>query len=107
VPFAPRRLRDFGRWSVTGHMRYIGPRPLIEDNSQRSQSAINFSVRASYQVDRRTKFNFDVLNLFNRKADDIDYYYASQLRGEPAPVNDVHFHPAEPRNVRVSIVLSY
>jgi hypothetical protein len=48
VPFAPRRLRDFGRWSVTGHMRYFGPRPLIEDNSQCSQSAINFSVRASY-----------------------------------------------------------
>jgi len=97
-------LKDLGRWSLTGHMRYFGPRPLIEDNSQRSQSSINFSARASYRLDRRTKFHIDVLNLFNRQAADISYYYPSQLRGEAGPVNDIHFHPAEPRNVRVSVV---
>jgi hypothetical protein len=26
------------------------------------------------------------------------------LRGEPAPVDDIHFHPAEPRSLRVALV---
>jgi hypothetical protein len=55
-------------------------------------------------VDPRLRLNFDVFNLFNRQVNDIDYYYASQLRGELAPVNNVHFHPAEPRSVRVALI---
>jgi hypothetical protein len=46
----------------------------------------------------------DVFNLFNRDAGDIDYYYASRLKGEPADgVNDVQFHPVEPRRVRITV----
>jgi hypothetical protein len=26
----------------------------------------------------------------------------SQLRGEAAPVNDIHFHPVEPRSLRLT-----
>ena len=55
-------------------------------------------------MDRRLKLHLDVHNLFNRKASDIDYFYASRLRGEPAPVDDIHFHPAEPRSLRVALV---
>jgi hypothetical protein len=95
---------DFGPWSGTLHMRYFGPRPLVEDNSVRSQSSLIWSLRASYKFDARTRLNLDVLNLFDRRAHDIDYFYASQLRGEPAPVDDVHFHPAEPRAVRLALV---
>jgi len=33
--------------------------------------------------------------------DDITYWYASRLPGEPAAgVEDRHFHPLEPRTVR-------
>jgi hypothetical protein len=95
---------DFGPWSGTLHMRYFGPRPLIEDNSVRSQSSLIWSLRASYKFDARTRLELDVLNLFDRRGHDIDYYYASQLRGEPAPVGDIHFHPAEPRAVRLALV---
>ncbi len=97
-------LNDFGRWSFTGHMRYFGPRPLVVDNTQRSQSSALFSLRASYKLDQRLRFNFDVFNLFNRQASDIDYYYASQLRGEATPVNDIHFHPVEPRSARIALI---
>ncbi len=97
-------LNDLGRWSLAGHMRYFGPRPLIEDNSQRSQSSIDFSLRASYKVDKRLKLNFDIFNLFNRQASDIDYYYESQVCAGCAPANDIHFHPVEPRSIRVALV---
>jgi hypothetical protein len=48
-----------------------------------------------------------VLNLFDRRVSDIDYYYASQLRGEAQPVEGIHTHPAEPRSLRVSLRVGY
>lgn len=36
-------------------------------------------------------------------AADIQYYYTSRLSGDPPGVNDIHFHPVEPRQVRVSV----
>ena len=50
----------------------------------------------------------DVVNLFNRKGSDIDYHYASRLKGEPAEgVGDIHFHPVEPRSLWVSLVANF
>jgi hypothetical protein len=100
-------VKDLGPWSGTVHARYVGPRPLTGDNSQRSQSSTIFSARASYKVDAKTSVNFDVFNLFNRKSNDIEYYYASQLRNETGPVNNIHFHPAEPRTARLALVMHY
>jgi hypothetical protein len=46
------------------------------------------------------------LNLFDRKVDDITYFYTSRLQGEPAEgVADKHFHPVEPRTLRLSLIL--
>jgi len=100
-------VKDLGPWSGTVHARYFGPRPLKEDNSQRSQSSTIFSARASYKVDAKTSINLDVFNLFNRKSNDIEYYYPSQLRNETSPVDDIHFHPAEPRTARLALVMHY
>jgi len=100
-------VKDYGPWSGTVHARYFGPRPLIEDNSQRSQSSMIFSARASYKVDAKTSVNLDVFNLFNRKANDIEYYYLSQRCPACTPENDIHFHPAEPRSARLALVMHY
>ncbi|MDH3982878.1 MAG: hypothetical protein OEV02_01610 [Gammaproteobacteria bacterium] len=44
------------------------------------------------------------MNLLDAEDQDIDYYYASRLAGEPVEgVEDVHLHPMEPRTVRASI----
>ncbi len=35
----------------------------------------------------------------------VQYYYTSRLPGEPdSGVNDVHFHPVEPRQLRVALL---
>ena len=47
----------------------------------------------------------DVFNLTDKKVNDIQYYYTSQVRGEPAPVDDRIVHPAEPRSVRVTLFM--
>jgi hypothetical protein len=47
-------------------------------------------------------------NLFDTKAPDISYFYASRLSGEPANgIEDRHLHPAEPRQVRATVKVSF
>jgi hypothetical protein len=85
----------------SARLRYFGDRPLIEDGSIESDpsSVVNLTLgfrRSSFDV------RVDVLNVFDSADDDITYWYASRLRGEPGEgVEDYHFHPLEPRNVRV------
>ena len=38
----------------------------------------------------------------------IDYYYTSRLKGEPAQgMSDIHFHPVEPRSFRVTLTANF
>ena len=96
-------IDNFGPWFGAFRIRHFGPRPLIEDNSQRSAATTMANLRWGYKFDRRTTLALDVFNLFNRKVSDIDYWYESQLRGEAAPVADIHTHPAEPRVLRLTL----
>jgi hypothetical protein len=82
-------------------LRYFGPRPLLEDGGVESSSSTVVNLELGY---KRNHYDFrvDVLNLLDSSDDDITYWYASRLPGEPADgVEDYHFHPIEPRNVRV------
>ena len=84
--------------------RYFGPRPLIEDDSVRSQSSLIFNARAGYKFDSGLRLQLDVLNLFNAKTNQIEYYYLSRLPGEPiGGVADRHVHPVEPLAVRLTL----
>ena len=95
-------LDAWGPWSTSFRLRYFGPRPLIEDNSVKSAPSWVGNLRVAYRVDARNRLSLDVFNLFNTRSNDIDYFYASRLAGEPAPVWDRHVHPAEPRMLRLS-----
>lgn len=84
--------------------RYFGPRPLVEDNSVRSNSSALVNAQLGVMTASRLRYTLDVFNLFNSHASDIDYYYTSRLQGEPTSgVNDIHFHPTVPRTLRFSI----
>jgi TonB-dependent Receptor Plug Domain len=90
-PFGAVRLRRFGQYS------------LIEDNSERASASSLVNVDVGYHLGS-ARLTLSLLNAFDARASDIEYYYASRLPGEPAAgVEDVHFHPAEPREVRVSL----
>jgi outer membrane receptor protein involved in Fe transport len=99
---------DRGPWFGHFQLRYFGPRPLIEDNSQRSQSTTLAYLRLGYKVTSNVKVALEVFNLFDRQASDIDYFYASRLKGEPAGgVDDIHFHPVEPRSFRLTLAATF
>ncbi len=91
-PFGAIRLRHFGSY------------PLMEDNGVRARASTLVNGDLGYRSARGLRLQLNVLNLLNSRASDIQYYYTSRLAGEPAAgVGDVHFHPVEPRQVRVSL----
>ncbi|MCK1518586.1 TonB-dependent receptor [Bradyrhizobium sp. 190] len=91
-------------WFGALKARYFGPRPLIEDDSVRSLTSLIFNARAGYRFDNGLKLQLDVLNLFNARTNQIEYYYLSRLPGEPiGGVADRHVHPAEPLTVRLTL----
>ena len=100
-------VEDLGPWSGMLQMRYFGPRPLAADDSVRSQSTLLWNLRGGYRFNKDLRASMDIINLFNRNASDIDYFYNSQLRGEAAPVGDVHFHPVEPRSLRLTLTAHF
>ncbi|NUA28586.1 TonB-dependent receptor [Cupriavidus basilensis] len=105
-----------GRLSVGARARYFGPRPLIEDNSVRSASSFLVNLKVGYRVLRNVRIFVEVLNVLGKRVKDIDYYYASLLKGEASPVdangvatgiNDHHIHPAEPRTFRLGVLWNF
>ncbi len=101
-------VTDLGPWFGQFQLRYFGPRALDENNDQRSKATTLAYLRAGYKINKNVRVALDVFNLFNRQGSDIDYAYASRLKGEPAGgVNDIHFHPVEPRSLRVSLIANF
>jgi hypothetical protein len=94
-------------WSAQFQLRHFGPRDLVEDGSQRSAATTLAYLRGGWRVNKHFRLNVDVFNLFDREASDIDYYYESQRAGEAVPAADRHFHPVEPRSVRVTATLNF
>ncbi len=100
-------LRDLAGWSASLQWRYLGSGALIEDNSVRSHSALTTNLRLGYRFGPKADLMLDVFNLFDRKVDDIQYFYESQLPTEAAPAADRHVHSAEPRTLRLTLRLRF
>lgn len=85
-------------------LRHFGSYPLLEDNSSRAQASNLVNADVGYQLRSGTRLQLSVLNVLDTRADDIQYNYTSRLRGETSDgISDVHFHPAEPRQVRAIV----
>jgi hypothetical protein len=66
------------------------------------------NVDTGYAISRRLELFVDVFNLFNRRVNDIDYFYVSRLAGEPAAgVDDIHSHPAPARTLRAGVKILF
>ncbi len=101
-------VEGYGPWFGQFQLRYFGARPLTEDDSVRSKATTLAYLRVGCKITPNVRLAIDVFNLFDRKASDIDYFYASRLQGEPlAGVEDVHFHPVEPRRIRASLIANF
>jgi len=89
--------------SVNVRLRYFGPRPLLADDSARSHASILAQVRLGWELNKRITLSIEVMNLLNAKVNDIEYMYASRLRGETTEgVVDRMVHPSDPLSIRLT-----
>jgi outer membrane receptor protein involved in Fe transport len=110
IPGAVRRTAEIGatlkgaRWNTGLRLRYLGPRVLTQDDAHIAKSTTLVNLRTAWQATPRLELYAEVLNLFDRPAHDMDYYYATRLPGEPAAgIEDETFHMAEPRELRLGL----
>jgi len=95
-------LTRFDDLTLSGRVRHFGKAPLIEDGSVSSGGTTLVNLSANYDW-RNMTFGLDIYNAFDSADADISYFYESRLQGEANAVEDVHFHPAEPRQVRATV----
>jgi outer membrane receptor protein involved in Fe transport len=101
-------LHNLGPWSGSLGVRYIGAAPLIEDNSVRTNASVTTNLRVNRKISNNLDLALDVLNLTDRKNNDISYYYTSRVAGEKlGGVDGVHVHPAVPRTIRVTAQMRF
>jgi outer membrane receptor protein involved in Fe transport len=114
LPNAPQAVAAIGMevtrpggWFGGAHLRYFGATPLTQDDTVRSRPSLQLNGEVGYRFGPALSATLSVLNLLDRRDDDIEYDYTSRLRGEPAPVNGLHFHPVEPRSMRASLTYRF
>ena len=62
----------------------IGPRPLLEDNSVKSRATSIVNGEIGYKFSERVRLAAEGFNLLDAEVSDIDYFFESRLRDEPA-----------------------
>lgn len=92
--------------TATARLRHFGSAPLIEDRSARSDPTTLINLAGYYDFGA-ARLGVEIFNLFDAQDADITYFYESRLPGEASGVEDRHFHPVEPRQVRASLRLNF
>lgn len=104
-----------GAWNAGLRLRYFGARPLIEDNSVESSSSTLVNLQTAYRFNDQVQAQLEVLNLFDRQVNDIEYFYESCLAQEASQpecdvtaasrdgIADKHVHPTLERTLRFSV----
>jgi outer membrane receptor protein involved in Fe transport len=127
IPGAPNVVASGGvtlgertGWFGALRGRYLGPRPLTEDNAFRSPATALLNGQVGYRFENGWRVQLDAYNLTNSKTDQISYAYGSLLRtdslfgmcnsGAPPPqavcqngVMDRVLHPVEPLALRLTV----
>jgi outer membrane receptor protein involved in Fe transport len=100
-------LHRFGPWSADLKMLYIGGYPLSQDGQLRAPSSTVANFRLRREITPRLAATLDVLNAFNRQYFDIAYDQDYQISPRsPLVPNGITVHPGEPREYRLSLLLT-
>jgi len=73
-----------------------------------SKSTTRWNGEIGYGFSSKARLVLEAFNIFDAEVSDIDDFYTSRLRGEPAGgVEDIHTHPALPRTARAGLQFSF
>lgn len=98
-----------GRWFAGVRGRHVGAYSLEPTGQVRSSGFWTAGLRGGFRLTPKAQVSVDVLNLFNSRANDIEYWGRACTRGENAAglcdggLEGRLVHPLEPRAFRVSL----
>jgi outer membrane receptor protein involved in Fe transport len=95
-----------GNLTTSLRLRYFSDAALTEDEAIRKDDSSIVNFGAEYDFGN-WELGIDVLNLLDAEDDDIAYFFESRLPGEIAGVEDIHFHPSNPRTVRATVKFKF
>lgn len=102
-----------GQWFGGLRLRYLGAYALEETGREKSSPFWTANLKLGYRIEPKVQLSVDVLNLFDRKANDIEYWGGACTRSEQAGgtcnggIDGRLIHPLEPRTLRVSLRASF
>ena len=98
-----------GTWFGGLRLRYLGAYALEETGTRKSTPFWTANLKLGYRFDPKLELSLDILNLFDRRANDIEYWGTACTRAEGAGCNGGNgfegrlVHPLEPRTLRATI----
>lgn len=109
IPLAPRLTSSGGvsyksdhGFTVGARYRYIDDRPASSDGSVVAKGYFVADFNATYAF-KNVTLGFIVDNVFNTAWNEAQFATTSRLLNESAPVEELHFTPGAPRNMRVRL----
>lgn len=100
-------LHDFHGFSASLRLRYFGPRDLTSDGLYKSSETIMLNTEVGYQINKTWRISAEVLNLLDRRDQDITYAYESRVTPGGTPTFQNVYHPVEPIQVRVGLTARF
>lgn len=103
---------DHGRFFGGLRLRYLGAYPLEPSGTERSTPFWVANLKLGWRVGSGVELSADVLNLYNRRANDIEYWGGACTRVDGAACNNGRgidgrlVHPLEPRALRLALRIS-
>jgi hypothetical protein len=100
----------FPEFNAAARLRYLGPHALVEDNSVRGESTLLVNLRAAWTPSHYAGWEVygELLNVFDSRRHDIDYFYVTRLPGEPLEgIEGRNSRVVEPRQLRVGLKKSF
>ncbi|WP_439879736.1 TonB-dependent receptor [Pontibacter sp. MBLB2868] len=89
----------FGSFRV----RYLQSRPANQDYSLTARGYTLLDALVGYTF-KRIELKLSAENLLNTKWEEAQFDTESRLRGETAPVSEIHFTPGSPTNYRLALI---
>jgi outer membrane receptor protein involved in Fe transport len=102
-----------GAWFGGLRLRYLGAYALEETATHKSTAFWMANLKAGYRISPNLQLSLDVLNLFDKKANDIEYWGGACTRSETlggtcgGGIDGRLVHPLEPRTFRVGLRASF
>ena len=95
-----------GPWEVSARLRYLGPYPLVSDDSQRAAADEELNIRSAYSIGSHLQLYGELLNALNHEGRDMTYWYAAHVPGIDPPGYEEEgriSRAEEPRTLRVGV----